>query len=675
MLETYREVMQDHFDLPALREVLTDIAKRTTRVVEADTDSPSPFASSLMFDFIASFMYEYDAPIAERRAAALALDRTLLADLLGEPEFRELLDSDAIASVEADLQHLSPDRRVRSRDGMSDMLRDIGPLTANEASDRTEQAEMAPLWLDELVRSRRVVLLPVNGVNKYMAVEDIARLRDTIGVQPSPGIATDFLEPVADPLGDVIGRYARTHGPFTDKEAAQVIGLPTAAIAEVLARLERDGRVAAGAYRPGGIEREWVSIDVLRRLRRRTLASLARQVEAVDHISYARFLPAWQRFSLDRATSLPDVVRQLSGAAIPASVLERDVLAARIENPERELDSALATGDIVWVGREPLGTRDGRVSLYLRDSYELLAPPVSTEMPDGPLHVTLLDHLLERGASFFTDLYQAAGGGNPLDTAEALWDLVWAGAVTSDSIAALRAFTTKRRTKSSSRRQLPSPTPPHAAGRWYLTESLRTSSPSPEERMLATINTMLDRYGILTRDVVLAEGIPGGFTGMYPALSSLEDVGQVRRGYFIEGLGGAQFGLPGAIDRLRVTDDPGLIVMAATDPANPFGAIVPWPETEGRPTRSAGARIATRDGSPIAWMDATGRSVCGFSQDIPRMASGVEALAKAHGRVSIGQVDGVPVHEHALAGELAEHGFSSGYKGYTLSSSSRTTRR
>jgi len=666
--------MQDHFDLPALREVLTDVQKRTIRVVETDTDRPSPFASSLMFDFIASFMYEYDAPVAERRAAALALDRNLLADLLGEPEFRELLDVDAVDSVEADLQHVSEDRRVRSLDAMADMLRDIGPLSADEASVRVEEPERAATWLDELTATGRAVQLSVNGLERYVAVEDIARLRDTIGVQPPPGVATDLLEPVSDPLGDVVGRYARTHGPFTDAEAASGIGLPEATVAEVLARLERDGKVSAGAFRPGGVEQEWVSNEVLRRLRRRSLANLANQVEAVDHTRYARFLPAWQRVDQERATSLSDVIRQLAGAAIPASVLETDVLNARLTDPTRDIDSALSAGDIVWIGREPLGTRNGKVSLYQRDAYSLLAPRLSDSMPDDPIHGLLLEHLESKGASFFSDLYQVSGGGDPDDVADALWDLVWAGAVTSDSIAPLRAFTAKRRGRSRSPRRVTA-TPPHVVGRWYLTESLRAANPSAEERALATINTLLDRYGIITRDVVLAEGIPGGFTGMYPALSSLEDVGTVRRGYFIEGLGGAQFGLPGAIDRLRVSEEPGLVVLAATDPANPFGSIIPWPETDGRPTRTARARVAIENGDLLAWMDAAGRRVYVFSTNPQRSAAAIESLAKAHGRVSIAHIGSETIHEHALATDLLERGFSSGYKGFTLSASKRAARR
>jgi ATP-dependent Lhr-like helicase len=669
MLETYREVMQDHFDLPALREVLTDVLKRTTRVIEADTEGPSPFASSLMFDFVASFMYEYDAPTAERRAATLALDRSLLADLLGEPELRDLLDTDTISSVEADLQHLSDDRKARSADAVSDMLRDVGPLTSHEVAERSTRPDEAGSWLDELIASGRAILLPINGAERYIAIEDVARLRDTIGIQPPLGVASDFLEPVADPLGDIIGRYARTHGPFTSGEAAEALGLPISTVVEVLRRLEHDAKLSTGAYLPGGTEREWVSIDVLRRLRRRTLATLARQVEAVDHDAYVRFLPEWQRINQERAVSLIDAVRQLSGAVIPASILEKDVLEARLDNPERDLDAALATGDIVWVGLEPLGARDGRVALYLRDSYPLLAPPRSDSIPDTPIHVAILKHLASRGASFFQSLYDAAGGGNPDEVAEALWDLVWSGVVTCDSIGALRAFTSRRR-RPTPRRQLPSANPPHATGRWYLTESLRTTEPTAEERAIAQANTLLDRYGIVTRSVVLAEGIPGGFTGLYRVLSGLEDVGQVRRGYFIEGLGGAQFGLRGAIDRLRVTEDTGTVVLASTDPANPFGGVLPWPESGGRPTRTAGSRVAIDNGALVAWMDRSGRRVCVFTSDPDRSAKGIEALASAHGRASVEYVDGESVHDHEIAHALREKGFGSGYKGYTLATSS-----
>lgn len=675
MLETYREVMQDHFDLHALNRVLRDVQKRAIRIAEVDTDAPSPFVSSLMLDFVASFMYEYDAPVAERRAAALTLDRTLLADLLGEPSFRELLDVDAVASVEADLQYLSAERRVRSSDAMSDMVKDIGPLSADEAALRTEQSEDASVWLHELVLAGRAFLIPIDGVKRFVAVEDAARLRDSIGINPPDDIAPDFLDPVPDPLGDVVGRYARTHGPFTEAEAAHDTGLTTSTVSEVLTRLERSGKVSSGSFRPGGTESEWVSSDVLRRLRRRSLANLARQVEAVDDSAYARFLPSWQNVGTNRTPPLPDVVRQLSGSAIPASIFEADVLGARLDNARPDLDAGLATGDIVWVGREALGLRDGKISIYLRDAYPLLAPSPRDDLPDGPIHNALLDHLEDRGASFFQDLYRSAGGGDPDDVVDALWDLVWSGIVTSDSMAALRAFTAKRRPRVSPRRSLPSATPPHAAGRWYLTGTLLAFQPSAEERALAMIDTLLDRYGILTRDVVLAEGVAGGFAGMYPALASLEDVGRVRRGYFIDGFGGAQFGLPGAIDRLRVRESSGLAVLAATDPASPFGLTVPWPDTEGRPSRTAGARVAVSDGSLLGWMDPAGRRVCTFTDDRLRTAAAIEALSHAHGKVNLSHVGTTPIHEHDLAAELLDLGFGSGYKGFTLRVPNHTSRR
>lgn len=670
MLETYREVMQDYFDLPALREVLSDIQKRTVRVVDADTQGPSPFASSLMFDFIASFMYEYDAPVAERRLAALTLDRNLLADLLGEPAFRELLDIDAVAEVEAELQHLADDRKVRSVDGLSDMLRDIGPLTAVEASARSLEPDTTAAWLEELAHTGRAVELLVNGTRRYLAVEDVARLRDTIGVQPPPGVATDFLEPVPDPLGDVVGRYARTHGPFSIAQAAETIGLPSSTVSEVLARLEQEGKVTPGAFTPGGTEHEWVSVDVLRRLRRKTISKLSRQVEAVDRQQFARFLTSWQGVNTDKRSSMADTLRQLEGASLIASTFESGVLSSRTVNVRTELDSLLATGTVVWIGREPVGPRDGRVSFYMRENVPLLWSTGEAEHLQSTAHTAIVDHLTGHGASFFPELYQAIGGGDQGDALDALWDLVWAGQITSDSIGALRAFTTKGR-RPAQRRHLPSATPPAATGRWYLTSTLLTHQPNPEERAIAVSNALVARYGIVTRDLVLTEGITGGFTGLYPALSGLEDVGQLRRGYFVEGLGGAQFGTPGSIDRLRmsvkhVSDENRVELLEAGDPANPYGSIFPWPESEGKPTRTAGATVATADGEATAWMDRAGKRVVLFSDELGVCANAIEDLARRHGRAQIEVVDSTPLVDHPIAAALRERGFSAGYKGYTL---------
>ena len=665
VLETYREVLRDHFDVPALVEVLTDVRARTTRVVEVDTPGPSPFATSLMFDFIASFMYEYDAPVAERRAAALTLDRSLLAELLGEPEFRELLDTDVIDAVEADLQHRSEDRRIRNLDLLHDLLRDLGPLTLDDVRARVVDSAQAASWLEELTGAGRAYRHQLDGSDVWVAAEDVARLRDTIGLQPAPGVPTDLLEPVPDPLGDVVARFARTHGPFTVDDAAHGTHLPAATVREVLTRLERDDKVRPGAFRPGGTEQEWVSVEVLRRLRRRSLAVLRQQVEAVEPSVFADFLPAWHGIGEAGGVPMADILTRLSGAPIPASTLERDVLPARSSSRDllRDLDAALAVGDTVWVGVEPLGTRDGRIALYPRSTVHLLLPE-APPAPDGPHHASILDHLDRYGASFFLDIYGSAGGGEPADVSDALWDLVWAGQVTNDSLAPLRAFLA-RRSRRRSRRPGMVATPPEAAGRWYLTSTLRSDA-TAEERALATAQTLLERYGIVTRDVVSAEGTVGGFSGMYNAFSSLEDVGSVRRGYFIEGMGGAQFGLPGAIERLRNRTPIDEALLAATDPANPFGASVPWPDTTGSPERRAGAAVAIVAGSLVAWMDAAGRRIATFGDDDDATIAGLVLLARHHPRASIGTIDGGPAAEHRLATSLRQAGFTSGYKGFTV---------
>jgi ATP-dependent Lhr-like helicase len=674
VLETYREVLQDHFDLPALIEVLTDIEQRRTRVVDVEVDAPSPFATSLMFDFVASFMYEYDAPVAERKAAALTLDRGLLAELLGEPEFRELLDADVIDAVESELQRLAEDRHVRSVDGVHDLIREIGPLDSKGIEARTDTPEGVDIgdWLDHLLATGRIFELKFGGARKYVAVEDLARLRDAIGVQPPPGAPSVFLEPVPDPLGDVVGRYARTHGPFTAKEAADALGLPVAPTEEVLQRLESTGKVLAGAFRPGGTEHEWVGSDVLKRLRRRSLAVLRQQVEAVEPATFARFLPHWQGVGQQRGATIHDVVGQLAGAAIPASTFESDVLKVRINDGGREFDLALASGDVVWIGREPLGAKDGRVSVYPRTRFPLLAPATSEEIELTDRHRSLVDHLQTFGASFFEDIYRGIGGGDIEEAIDVLWDLVWNGTITNDSFAPVRAYMSRKR-RTPRKGVLGSTTPPSASGRWYLVDSLRSNPPAPEEAAVATANQLLDRYGIVVRDGVLSEGISGGFSGLYPALASLEDIGSARRGYFIEGLGGAQFGLPGAVDRLRTHEDETVTVLSATDPANVYGAIVPWPDGPGKPTRRAGARIALSNGRLIAWMDPAGKRTLLFTDDPDEASTALRLLAQTHGKASIVEIDGESAHEHDVAQSLRQAGFIPGYKGFTVGDPHRTS--
>ena len=670
ILETYREVLQDYFDLPALVDVLSDISSRSIRVSLVDLSGPSPFATSLMFDFIASFMYEYDAPLAEKRAAALTLDRSLLRELLGDPQFRELLDADVVAAVELELQRLAPDRKIRSADDLHDALRSLGPLDDAAVVARATEPSAAPSWLDQLVDQRRVVRLRMAGAERYAAVEDIARLRDALGITPPPGIAPALLEPVADPLGDVVGRFARTHGPFSVDDAAADLHLPPAAVTEVLVRLQAAGRVAPGSYRPGGSGQEWVDTEVLRRLRRRSLAALRRDVEAVDGATLGRFLPSWQGVgqSAGHRERLVEVVRQLQGVALPASSLEGDILSARMTYDPALLDDLLASGEVVWMGRGPLTAKDGRVALYLRDQVSLLHWELGAEPLDGAVHHRIRNHLEQRGASFFRDLYVAAEGGDPAAVLEALWDMVWAGEVTNDTLAPLRAFLGSRRSRKPKRPSVSGATPPAGSGRWYLTGDLLTGVPPlAEVQGKARAEQLLERHGVVTRDAVLSEGLPGGFAGLYPVLAAMEDAGRTRRGYFIEGMGGAQFGQPGAIDRLRAPEDAATVTLAAVDPANPYGATLGWPDHEtGRPARRTGAHVILRSGELVAYVERGARRVLTFGDAPPEIIA--PALAQLAGRrrqTTIETVDGDPVANTTLGAALQEEGFSVGYKGLT----------
>jgi ATP-dependent Lhr-like helicase len=663
VLEAYREVLQEYFDLPALQTLLSDVRSRRIRSVIVDLPGPSPFASSLTFDFIASFMYDYDAPPAERRAMALTIDQALLRDLLGEPELRDLLDSDVIAAVEAELQHLAPHRRVAGADGVGDLLRRLGPLDVAGIAQRSDDPDVAGL-VAGLESDRRVIRVTIAGRSLWAAVEDAARLRDAVGAQPPMGVPEAFLSRVDDPLGDVVGRYARTHGPFLPDEAAGALGLSPAACLATLERLELQGRVTRGAFRPHGEGREWVDVDVLRRLRRRSLAVLRREVEAVDRDAFAAFTVAWH--DVGASTSLEEVVGRLQGAAVPASILERDVLPARFRYSPDLLDALTATGEVVWLGRGPLGPRDGRVALYRRDQVPLIAWSLDLDRPDGPVHDALRSRLAARGASFFADLYAAAGGGDPTEILTALWDLVWAGEVTNDTLAPLRGFLLGPGRRPAGRRPtLPSAaTPRSATGRWYLTSEF-PAAPRPTEIAAARAEQLLERYGVVVRDAVAAEGVPGGFSGLYRVWSAMEDAGRLRRGYFVEGLGGTQFALPGALDRLRGGGAEGPVALAAADPANPYGAAIPWPDHPGRPSRSAGAFVVLVDGRLAVFLERGAKTALAFSEDEGVLAGAAGAVAglPALRRATITAIDGAPAATTPLGRALAAAGFVQSYKG------------
>jgi ATP-dependent Lhr-like helicase len=670
MLEVYREILKDDFDLPGLIEVLTDIRARRIRVASVDLDSPSPFAASLLFSFIAAYLYESDAPLAERRATALTLDRELLRELLGEGELRELIDPEVVAAVELELQYLTERRRVRTADGVHDMLRDLGPLGVDDLEVRTEGLSV-PAVLDDLVSQRRVVEVTHRGSTRWAAVEDISRLRDALGIQPPPGIPHVFLEPVEDPLGDVVGRYARTHGPFTVAEAADALAIPSGIVETVLRQLEANGRVDVGAFRPGGQGREWIDREVLRRLKRRSLAVLRREIEPVPPAFLAAFSVAWQGVRDDPPrgdTALSDAIARLTGAVIPASVLERDVLASRVVDPATRLDRLLLDGDLVWVGHDSLGPADGKLAFYPRSTLRLLWRGPG-EMPDTPETASITKFLASRGASFFRDIYLGSGGGDPGSLLEHLWDLVWSGHVTNDTLAPVRALIQQRSSKRSGRPGVSSQFPPQAGGRWSLTQHLVTGEVSETERHAAWAHLLLDRHGVVTRTAILSEGYPGGFSALYPVFSHLEETGRVRRGYFVEGLGGSQFALPGAVDRLRADPPSELIVLAATDPANPYGAALPWPEVEAtRLARDAGAYVFLWAGELIGYLDRGRRHLTVLVEDSStygNVGRALSEIAARHRRTTVNTVNGTPAPRSPLAPALAEWGFATAPKGLT----------
>ena len=700
LLETYRECLRDVFDLPALVGTLRAVRDRSMRVATVDTATPSPFAASLMFGFVANYIYDGDAPLAERRAQALSIDQSQLRELLGDAELRELLDVDVLAAVETELQQLEPRFRARGTDGIHDLLLRVGDLSREELRDRCTSALVAS-GIDELLQARRAVLLPVAGVQRHVAAEDAARYRDGLGLPLPPGLPEALLVPVRDPLRDLISRYARTHVPFTIEEVAARLGLPVARIEPVLEALVRRGRLVEGAFRPGGTRREWCDVDVLAVVRRRSLARARHAVEPVEPRVLGRFLAHWHGIARPRPglDAVLDVVERLQGCALPASVLESEILPARVERYTLgDLDTLVAAGEVAWVGVEPIGERDGRVALYLTDHLPRLLRPPGPRLDVEPLTErarVLLEVLRTRGASFFAPLHEASGGGFPRETLEALWDLVWKGLVTNDTFRVLRAYTSPPVERGSrrigngghvfrSRRTLP----PSAEGRWSLVEE-RTESAAVQSTAwaAATAQQLLSRHGLVTREVAQAEGLPGGFSAIYPVFRSLEESGRVRRGYFVSGVGAAQFALPPVLDLLRslreLSEEPEVTVLAATDPANPYGMLLRWPALDGGqargPSRSAGSQVVLVDGALGAflgrgarqawvWLPETepdrGRVARAVASALGTVAS--RGLVDRRGGMLLEEVNGVPAAESALALYLSEAGFTPSSLGFHL---------
>ncbi len=687
VLETYRECLRDVLDVPGLEALLRSLHSRELSLVEVETPTASPFASSLLFDYVATYMYEGDTPNAERRAAALALDRDLLRELLGQEELRDLIDPAALEQVEADLQRISERTRADSLDAMHDVLRRVGDLTLDEARLRGDDADT---WLEQLATERRAVTLRVGGEPRWIAAEDAGLYRDALGSVPPSGLPEVFVEDVPDAMERLVRRFARTHGPFESDVLKARYGLD---LTPVLAGLERAGELVRGELRPGGTRREWCDPEVLRRLRRASLAALRKEIEPADQRALGRFMPSWQ--GIDRhppsgagIDRLRDVLVPLQGLALPVDVWERDVLPRRVGAYSPSwLDQLCASGEVVWVGAGSIGRNSGRVALYFREDAALLGAPPAPAAISGEAGGGVHDALRARlaaGACFFTDLLTEVPGVPTEELVEALWDLVWAGEVTNDAWAPLRSpkltaaapwsqkARADRRRSFSARRRGAQPT---VQGRWSLTEALFKSD-DPAARRRAQAELLLERYGIVTREQVLAEGIPGGFSSLYDSLAALETIGVARRGYFIEGLGGAQFALPGAVERLRSQrddDEAPPVVLAATDPAQPYGAVLKWPKTENRtPQRVAGAYVVLAGSEPVLYVERGGRGLQFLvGGDDPRVAPSLDALVDAvqRGRVrrlAVERVNGEPVVGSPYETGLLELGFRAGPRKLTL---------
>src|SRR5579862_4118412 len=697
ILETYRECLRDVLDLGGLESLLRSVARREISLVEVETQSASPFASSLLFDYVATYMYEGDAPNAERRAAALSLDRELLRELLGQEELRELIDAGALEQLEADLSRRSPALRATSRDELHDLLRTLGDLTADEVRDRVLAELDATAMLDELVRERRAITVRVGREPRYIAAQDAGLYRDALGVMPPSGLPDAFLEDVPDALRELAARYARTHGPFATAELRDRYGVD---VGSALRELEADGALVRGELRPlshplaRAGEREWCDPDVLRRLRRASLAVLRREIEPAERQALAAFLPSWHGVDRHPAAGagierLREVLVPLQGLALPAELWERAVLPRRTGAYSTSwLDQLCAAGELVWVGAGSIGRRSGRVALYYRDDAAAIGPPAAAakvEPPAQPEH-DLIRARLTAAPCFFGDL--AGEIDAPTEALqEALWDLVWAGEVTNDAWAPLRAprLALARQAGAGPRagrrfaaaaRASRAYTRAPVQGRWSLAGGLFEPAPDPIARRRTLAELLLERHGILTRELVLAEGVTGGFAALYDSLAALETLGACRRGYFIEGLGGAQFALPGAVERLRaqreVAGAPPL-VLAAADPAQPYGAALPWPAVaEGRrPARVAGAHVVLVGAELACYVEASGHGLQTFAAgDALRAALVALADAVRAGRVrrlELERVDGEPVLGGAVEPLLVELGFRAGPRRLTLS--------
>lgn len=683
IIETYRACLKDVFDLPELIETLRAIRRQDIKVDVVETPSASPFARSLVFAYVAAYLYEGDSPLAERKAQALSLDRKLLRELLGQEELRELLDAAVIEQIEAELQAIEPEYRARHFDALHDVLRRVGDLSLEEV--RLRSAEDCEPWLEQLVTARRAVPIRVAGLERYVAVEDVSLYRDAVGSNIPGGVPTVFLQTVPDAWLTLVQRYARTHSPFVASALADRYGVPLERALQTLAILERDDKVLRGEFRPQQSGEEWCDPDVLRRIKRHTLAKLRGEIAPVEAAALTRFLPQWH--GIGRAEigpgRLEEALGQLEGFALSWKELETVILPDRVPGfHPRNLDELGAMGWLVWVGCGALGKTDGRVVFYRRERAAVLLEPPEVPEELDPIHHQLLDALRARGACFLNELQVACGAGTRVkEVREALSDLVWAGLVTNDTFSAVRSLL--RPSKPSRGRGLRGGVGGGSSlgGRWSLVEQLLAPDVTPTQRAHARAVTLLERHGVVTREVAGLEPMPGGFSAVYKVFRAMEDSGKIRRGYFVEGLGGAQFASAGAVDRLRAakndTTERDVVVLAATDPANPFGWLLPWPyrdpDHKTGPRRVPGASVVLVGGELALFVDKGGKRMVSFpASDDPEVATmAARALSVVAKRqrgklLRIETIDGEPARTSGLAQTLRDAAFTSDPRGLVL---------
>jgi ATP-dependent Lhr-like helicase len=689
VLETMRECLHDVFDLSGLERVQRAVNARQIRVVEVETPRPSPFAQSLLFGYVAQFVYEGDSPLAERQAATLSLDTALLAELLGSDGFSQVLDPAVIAQVEAELQWLAPDRRATSPEPLFDLIRTTGPFSPAELAQRCEGFDL-DIALTGLVTARRIVPLRIAGIERFAVTEDLPRLVDGLGVPAPPGFGVAPTD--TDPIEELVLRWARTHGPFHEHAIADRYGLAAGVVVAACRRLAEAGTLLYGRFLQDTTERQWCHHRVLALVKRRTLAALRAAVEPVDQTTYARFLPEWQGVGGAGAglDGLLGVVDQLAGCAAPASMWESLVLPARIAGyAPALLDEALTTGEVVWAGDGAIGDSDGWIRLWPAD----LVPPREPRVPESPTAAVLWERLGPGGGWFFDDLIDT-GVHSRQDWECGLWELVWAGLIRSDTFAPVRALTTTGalrtrrtpRTRSragmlrASRPTMRLPTSPTTTGRWARVGDPASAAPPDPAAELDRLLLLLDRHGVVTRGGVLAEQPGGSFGPIYRALSRLEETGQCLRGYFIDGLGAAQFSASATVDRLRVQPQTGAVVLAATDPANAYGAALPWPERTAaagevpghRPGRKPGALVVLVNGRLVLYLERGARTLLTFQGEPDELKSAAAALAQAVtdarlAGLTIERGDGRHIFDHGeLRSALEAAGFTMTPQGLRL---------